>query len=79
MVPDRDTVVNLVGRIGVDGYMNEVRHVPSDNQPTPPAELIESALDAVRQWRYTPTLLNNQPWDVNVRVTVLFSRNTRRA
>jgi beta-lactamase regulating signal transducer with metallopeptidase domain len=79
MLPDRDTVVNLVGRIGVDGYMNEVRHVPSQNEPAPPAELIESALDAVRQWRYTPTLLNNQPWDVNVRVTVLYSRNTRRA
>jgi beta-lactamase regulating signal transducer with metallopeptidase domain len=79
ILPDRDTVINLVGRIGVDGYMNEVRHVPSDNQPAPPAEFIESALDAVRQWKYTPTLLNNQPWDVNVRVTVLYSRNTRRA
>jgi hypothetical protein len=79
VLPDRDTVINLVGRIGVDGYMNEVRHVPSDNQPAPPPEFIESALDAVRQWRYTPTLLNNQPWDVNVRVTVLYSRNTRRA
>jgi hypothetical protein len=56
-----------------------VRHVPSDNQPAPPAEFIESALDAVRQWKYTPTLLNNQPRDVNVRVTVLYSRNTRRA
>ena len=79
ILPDRDTVINLIGRIGVDGYMNEVRHVPSDNQPAPPAEFIESALDAVRQWRYTVTLLNNQPWDVNVRVTVLYSRNTRRA
>jgi hypothetical protein len=79
ILPDRDLVINLVGRIGVDGYMNEVRHVPSDNQPAPPSEFIESALEAVRQWTFTPTLLNNQPWDVNVRVTVLYSRNIRRA
>jgi hypothetical protein len=79
ILPDGDTVINLIGRIGVDGYMNEVRHVPADNQPAPPAEFIESALEAVRQWRYTTTLLNNQPWDVNVRVTVLYRRDTRRA
>jgi beta-lactamase regulating signal transducer with metallopeptidase domain len=79
VLPERDTVINLIARIDVDGYMNEVRHVPADNQPAPPAEFIDSALEAVRQWRYTPTLLNNQPWTVNVRVTVLFSRNIRRA
>jgi beta-lactamase regulating signal transducer with metallopeptidase domain len=79
ILPDRDTVINLVGRIGVDGFMNEVRHVRDDRDPAPPAEFIESALEAVRQWKYTPTLLNGQPVDVNVRVTVLYARNTRRA
>jgi TonB family protein len=35
-------------------------------------ELAQSALDAVRQWRYSPTLLNGQPVEVVTTVTVVF-------
>jgi periplasmic protein TonB len=34
--------------------------------------LAQAALDAVRQWRYRPTLLNNQPVEVQTFVTVKF-------
>jgi protein TonB len=34
--------------------------------------LDEAALDAVRQWRYTPTLLNGTPVPVIVTATVNF-------
>ena len=34
--------------------------------------LAQAALDAVRQWRYQPTLLNGQPVEVVTTVTVTF-------
>jgi len=36
--------------------------------------LAQPALDAVRQWEYTPTLLNNVPVPVIVTVTVSYTR-----
>ena len=37
--------------------------------------LSDAALSAVRQWRYTPTTLNNQPIAVIMTVTVTFTLN----
>ena len=53
--------------IGVDGVVREARvlsGVPLLNQ---------AALDAVKQWRYTPTTLNNVPVPVIMTVTVQFN------
>jgi TonB family protein len=38
-----------------------------------PSPLIGAALDAARQWRYEPTLLNGEPVPVRMSVTVTFS------
>jgi hypothetical protein len=35
--------------------------------------LIEAAIDAVRQWKYRPTLLNGEPVEVITTVTVTFT------
>jgi len=35
--------------------------------------LIQSALDAVKQWRYKPTVLNGVPVEVITRITVNFN------
>jgi protein TonB len=35
--------------------------------------LIEAALDAVRKWRYRPTLLNGEPVEVDTTISVLFT------
>jgi periplasmic protein TonB len=35
--------------------------------------LVQSALDAVRQWRYQPTLLNGDPVEVDTEIDVIFS------
>jgi periplasmic protein TonB len=35
--------------------------------------LEQAAIDAVRQWRFTPTLLNGEPMPVVLTVTVTFS------
>ncbi|MBZ5702416.1 MAG: energy transducer TonB [Acidobacteriia bacterium] len=37
--------------------------------------LVQAALDAVRQWRYKPTLLNGEPVEVDTTVDVIFSLN----
>ena len=38
-----------------------------------PAMLQQAALDAVRQWRYRPYLLNNEPVEVDTTVNVIFT------
>ena len=37
--------------------------------------LQQSALDAVRQWRYQPTLLNGEPVEVDTTIDVIFTLN----
>jgi protein TonB len=37
--------------------------------------LVQAALDAVRQWRYQPTLLNGDPVEVDTTIDVIFSLN----
>ena len=37
-----------------------------------PPLLVQAALDAVRQWRYRPTILNGEPVEVETSVTVIF-------
>lgn len=38
-----------------------------------PPELVDSAVNAVRQWRYQPTLLNGDPVEVDTLISVVFS------
>jgi periplasmic protein TonB len=35
--------------------------------------LIQSAIDAVSQWKYKPYLLNGEPTEVDMQVTVTFA------
>ena len=60
-------VVILEALIGVDGRVSDakvLRSIPL---------LDQAALDAVRQWAYTPTLLNGVPVPVVMTVTVTFA------
>jgi protein TonB len=59
--------VKVEATIDVDGRVTDakvVRSVPG---------LDQAALDAVRQWRYRPTLLNGVPVAIIMTVTVTFS------
>ena len=59
-------IVILEAVIGEDGAVGDVRVLRS-------ISLLDSAaVDAVRQWRFTPTLLNGQPVPVVMTVTVAF-------
>ena len=74
LIPATDTIVRVVGRIGIDGYVNDVKPLDAEPGAAPPAEFTESALDAVRQWMFTPTLLNGEPVEVNITVHVFYRR-----
>jgi len=60
------TVV-LSAIIGQDGRVEMLRYVSG------PPLLVQAALDAVRQWRYAPTLLNGRPVSVETTITVVFT------
>ena len=61
-------VVTIEATIGYDGKVVDAKVVRSSPL------LDQAALDAVRQWEYTPTLLNGVPVSVLVTVTVNFTR-----
>jgi TonB family protein len=61
--------VVLRGRIGTDGTIDEVNVVSS-----PHPDLSQSATEAVREWQFTPTLLNCAPIAVNIGITVTYQR-----
>ena len=60
--------VVLAAIIGKDGAIQNLR-VMSAASPL----LIQSALDAVKQWRYRPYLLNGEPVEVDTTITVNFT------
>jgi periplasmic protein TonB len=59
--------VRLVGVVTKDGAVQQIRVVSG------PALLVEAALDAVRQWVYRPTMLNNKPVEVIAPIDVNFT------
>jgi protein TonB len=61
--------VRLHAIIGKDGTIQSLEVV--SGHPL----LQQAALDAVRQWRYQPTLLNGDPVDVDTTIDVIFSLN----
>jgi len=53
--------------ISKDGTVQELQYVSG------PALLMRSAMDAVRQWKYQPTLLNGEPVEVDTTISVVFT------
>ena len=60
-------VVIIEATIGVDGSVTDARVI------RPVALLDQAALDAVRQWKFSPTTLNGVPVAVIMTVTVNFT------
>lgn len=65
----REGEVKIEAVIGVDGTVSSVRVVSGQVHP----DFAIAAADAVRQWRFTPTLLNGEAVEVVMTVTVQFS------
>ena len=60
-------VVRLEAVIGTDGLVRHLRLVQGHPM------LTSAAIEAVRQWRYTPTLLNGDPVELIMQVDVHFT------
>ncbi len=65
----REGVVPIEAVIGRDGNVASLRVLSAQVHP----DFAVAAADAVRQWRFSPTLLNGQPVDVVMTVSVTFS------
>jgi periplasmic protein TonB len=50
-----------------EGYVQEITFVSG------PPELMKASMNAMRQWKYQPTLLNGDPVEVDTMVSVVFS------
>jgi len=59
--------VRLHAIIGTDGAVRHVELISGSGI------LAQAAIEAVRQWRYRPTLLNGQPVEVDTEITVNFN------
>lgn len=59
--------VRLHAIIGTDGAVQQIEVISGSGI------LAQAAINAVRQWRYRPTLLNGQPVKVDTEITVNFS------
>lgn len=59
--------VELHAIIATDGSVQSLEVIEGD------ALFVSSALDAVSQWHYQPTMLNGQPVEVDTHITVIYS------
>ncbi|HEX2663649.1 MAG TPA: energy transducer TonB [Candidatus Acidoferrum sp.] len=59
--------VELHARIATDGSIQSLEVVDGDPM------FFQSALEAVRQWRYRPTILNGQPVEIDTHITVIYT------
>lgn len=59
--------VELHAIIGTDGKVKSLEVISGD------PFFIQSALSAVRQWRYRPTILNGQTIEVDTHITVIYT------
>jgi hypothetical protein len=66
-------IVLLEGRIGIDGYLSDLRDVTGSRSSDVHQAFLASALDAVSQWEFRPTLLNNVPVEATITITVYYS------
>jgi TonB family protein len=64
----REGLVPMEAVIGPDGTVSSVRVLSADVHP----DFAIAAADAVRQWRFDPTLLNGAPVEVRMSVSVEF-------
>jgi protein TonB len=63
----------IQGTVQLEIMIDKEGHVSQVSVTTGPAELIQSATDAVLQWTYKPTLLNGEPVSVLTTVDVNYT------
>jgi TonB family protein len=62
--PKEAKAAGIEGSVKLDVTISKEGHVESVKPISGPAELMQSAVDAVRQWEFRPVLLNGEPVEV---------------
>ncbi|HME12594.1 MAG TPA: energy transducer TonB [Candidatus Acidoferrum sp.] len=68
---------HIEGNVQIDAILDEQGNVTQMNVVSGPALLYPAALEALRQWKYEPTYLNDQAISVEMIVTVTFELGQR--
>jgi protein TonB len=63
----REGRVELRAIIGTDGTIQSLQVVSGDPM------FLNSAIEAVQQWRYRPTILNGQPVEIDTYIAVVYT------
>jgi TonB family protein len=71
--PPEAKVARIQGTVVLDAVISKSGRVERLNVVSGPGELQQSSLDAVRQWRYKPFLLNGKPIEVETTINVVYS------
>ena len=66
---------HMQGSVVIEAIIDERGDVVEMKVVSGPPLLIQSAMDAVRRWKYEPTYLNEEPVPVQLNVTVTFRLN----
>ena len=63
----------IQGKVVLDAIIGKTGNVENLKVLSGPAELQQSALDAVRQWTYRPVMVNGSPIEVETTVNVIYT------
>jgi protein TonB len=70
--PQIARITHTEGTVVVDAVISRIGTIESARVLSGPPILQQAALEAVRQARYRPFLLNGQPTDVQTTITIVF-------
>jgi TonB family protein len=68
--PEEAKAAGIQGTVVLKALINKLGDVENLQVVSGPRELMTSAIDAVRQWKYKPYLLNGEPIEVETTITV---------
>jgi TonB family protein len=71
--PEAAKKKKIQGTVVLDALVGKDGSVKSVKALSGPKELRDSAIDAVRQWKYKPYLLNGEPVEVTTKINVIYS------
>ncbi len=72
--PQAAMQANVQGDVKIQATIDETGHVTKMKVVSGPALLQRAAMDALRQWRYAPSILDEKPVAVDMVVTIRFHR-----
>jgi len=71
--PNLARQIQREGRVELHAFISTEGRIESLEVISGDPLFIQSALAAVREWRYRPTILNGHPIEVDTRITVIYT------